>query len=60
MKIQLTMTAVLSCLALEASAFWRMLCGEPVSVQMIDPIVNPGSVAMHVHHIEGPDSAPPP
>lgn len=59
MKIQLTITAVLSCLALEASAFWRMLCSEQLSIQMIDPIVNPGAAGKHVHHIQGPDSVYP-
>mgnify|MGYP006949396045 CR=1 FL=1 len=36
-----------------ANAFWRMECPGRVGLARIDPIVNPGEVANHVHAIHG-------
>ena len=36
-----------------ADAFWRMECHGRVGLGRIDPLVNPGEVAQHVHAIHG-------
>lgn len=36
-----------------ANAFWRMECPGRVGVARMDPIVNPGELANHVHSISG-------
>lgn len=36
-----------------ADAFWRMECHGRVGLGRVDPLVNPGEVAQHVHHIHG-------
>lgn len=35
------------------SAFWRMPCRGRVGLARIDPLVNPGEIAQHVHAIHG-------
>lgn len=35
------------------SAFWRLLCDNPVTIGRYDPLVNPGAIAGHVHTISG-------
>ncbi|KAM7198054.1 protein of unknown function (DUF1996) domain containing protein [Naviculisporaceae sp. PSN 640] len=47
-----TALAVLAALG-GADAFWRMECHGTVGVARIDPLVNPGEVAQHVHAIHG-------
>ncbi|CCX04985.1 Similar to hypothetical protein [Tuber melanosporum Mel28]; acc. no. XP_002842263 [Pyronema omphalodes CBS 100304] len=44
---------VISLLALEASAFWRLPCRQRLALERIDPIDTPGKVAHHVHTIHG-------
>lgn len=47
-----TLTAFVS-LASVAQAFWRMGCGNPLVVDRLDPVVNPGNASGHVHRIHG-------
>lgn len=35
------------------TAFWRLLCDNPLTVGRYDPIVSPGAIAGHVHTISG-------
>ena len=51
----LKVSAVISLLVLEASAFWRLPCDSRVALERIDPIVNPGGISAHVHTIHGPN-----
>ncbi len=48
------LTVILSLLhaAVQASNVWTVNCA-PLSVQLTDPIVNPGASSMHVHAISG-------
>lgn len=46
-------TLLLSCFLPEVSAFWRLPCNNPVSIERSDPIVSPGVVASHLHTIMG-------
>ena len=39
--------------ALEASAFWRLPCRQRLSLERVDPIDTPGTLAHHVHTIHG-------
>lgn len=45
-------TAALS-LAGNVNAFWRLECRGRAGIARIDPLVNPGTVGSHVHHIHG-------
>jgi len=36
-----------------AHAFFRMPCNVPVVVERGDPIINPGAVSSHLHHVFG-------
>lgn len=36
-----------------ANAFWRLLCDGSVGLARMDPLVNFGEVADHVHSIKG-------
>lgn len=36
-----------------AAAFWRMPCGGRLSIERVDPIVNPEVVSGHVHTVSG-------
>ncbi|KAK5662979.1 hypothetical protein OQA88_6391 [Cercophora sp. LCS_1] len=36
-----------------AAAFWRMPCRGRLGLARMDPLVSPGEVAQHVHHIHG-------
>ena len=40
-------------LAGQAAAFWRLPCRSQTGVARIDPLVDPGSIADHVHTIAG-------
>ncbi|KAI5799320.1 hypothetical protein DFH27DRAFT_591416 [Peziza echinospora] len=53
MQFKITVPLILSLFALEASAFWRLPCQDRVLLERSDPIVNPGTVAGHVHTIHG-------
>ena len=44
---------VVSLLALEATAFWRLPCRQRLILERVDPIDTPGSIAKHVHTIHG-------
>jgi hypothetical protein len=46
--------AFATCLS-SANAFWRMNCAN-MMVGRVDPIVNPGAVAAHVHTVQGGSS----
>ena len=37
----------------QASAFWRLPCHVPITVERLDPIVSPGKVSGHVHTVMG-------
>lgn len=45
--------AVTASLAVGVDAFWRMECPGRVGLASIDPIVNPGAIAPHIHAIHG-------
>jgi hypothetical protein len=36
-----------------ALAFWRLPCDGPLVTERVDPLVSPGGVASHVHHVVG-------
>lgn len=40
-------------LASPVTAYWRMPCPGRVLTERIDPIVNPGAIASHVHTVSG-------
>lgn len=50
MKTQLFITSVLT---VGANAFWRLHCPGQVGLARVDPLVNPGEPAQHVHAIHG-------
>ncbi|KAH8146720.1 uncharacterized protein LAJ45_09094 [Morchella importuna] len=52
-KMLLSQLTVLSLLALEASAFWRLPCRQSLTVERIDPLTHFGAVSEHVHTIHG-------
>ncbi|KAB5563100.1 hypothetical protein GE09DRAFT_1056820 [Coniochaeta sp. 2T2.1] len=52
MKVSTTIAAAAT-FAGSAHAFWRMECKGRVGIARLDPIVNPGTVAQHVHAIHG-------
>ena len=56
MKFAISVSTVIMAFALEASAFWRLPCRDRVSLQLVDPIVNPGGRAAHAHTIHGANS----
>lgn len=45
--------AVLSLLALEVSAFWRLPCRGTLTTERLDPLMQFGGLAEHVHTIHG-------
>lgn len=42
--------------ATQATAFWVLGCGKPVSIDRVDPIVSPGALSGHLHTIMGGDA----
>lgn len=49
----LSVLTVMSMLALEASAFWRLPCRQSLTVERIDPLTHFGMPGEHVHTIFG-------
>lgn len=47
------MTALAAGLIAPADAFWRLPCRGRTGVARIDPIVDPGKPAAHVHSLHG-------
>ncbi|KAF3915880.1 hypothetical protein AA313_de0202652 [Arthrobotrys entomopaga] len=46
--------AAFALLSSGVDAFWRMQCGSPLLTDMVDPLVQPGTVpAKHIHNIMG-------
>lgn len=52
-KMQITHFSVFSALLGASEAFFRMSCPGRLVRQRLDPIINPGGVAGHVHTISG-------
>lgn len=44
---------ILSMLALEASAFWRLPCRQALTIERVDPLTDFGRVGQHVHTVHG-------
>ncbi|KAG5760064.1 hypothetical protein H9Q72_011817 [Fusarium xylarioides] len=45
--------ATLALVVSPASAFFRLPCSRPVTLQRVDPIVNPGTLSAHAHTVMG-------
>ncbi|ORY85568.1 hypothetical protein BCR37DRAFT_377247 [Protomyces lactucae-debilis] len=52
MKTTISAAVLLACID-SCAAFWRMGCSNPSIIERVDPIVNPGGVAGHVHNFAG-------
>lgn len=44
---------LIALLASQTEAFWRMACPGRLTQERADPLITPGMIAPHVHHIAG-------
>ena len=49
MRVHALAVAVCALFIGHAAAFWRLPCRNTLTIGRVDPIVNPGAVASHVH-----------
>lgn len=54
-QLKLATFAIVSALLGNVDAFWRLNCAN-IQYGRIDPLVNPGGVAAHVHTAQGGSS----
>ena len=53
MKISRMIATAALAFAGQASAFWRMPCRFQTGIGRVDPLMDPGKIASHVHTITG-------